>query len=107
MPGRLEGFESMLTDNPIWRRRLEGVGVISAADAIEAGVTAPVLRASGVNYDVRKAFPYCGYAQDDFEVPVGTNGDCYDRYRMRLAEMRQSRRILRHAVAHLPGAPWL
>ena len=107
MPSRIDDFESMLTDNPIWHQRLEGVGVISAADAIEAGVTGPVLRASGVNYDVRKAFPYCGYEQYDFEVPVGTNGDCYDRYRMRVAEMRQSLRILQQAVDNLPGGPWL
>src|SRR5437660_2404490 len=107
MPSRIDDFESMLTDNPIWHQRLEGVGVISAADAIEAGVTGPVLRASGVNYDVRKAFPYCGYEQYDFEVPVGKNGDCYDRYRVRVAEMRQSLRILQQAVASLPGGPWL
>jgi len=66
-----------------------------------------VLRASGVNYDVRKAFPYCGYENYDFEVPVGTNGDCYDRYRMRVAEMRQSLRILQQAVDNLPGGPWI
>ena len=107
MPGRIDDFESMLPDNPIWRRRTEGVGVISREDAIEAGVTGPVLRASGVDYDVRKAFPYCGYEQYDFEVPVGANGDCYDRYRMRVAEMRQSLRILQQAVDNLPDGPWL
>jgi NADH-quinone oxidoreductase subunit D len=107
MPGRLDDFESMLTDNPIWHQRLKGVGVISAQDAIEAGVTGPVLRASGVNYDVRKAFPYCGYENYDFDVPVGQNGDCYDRYRMRVAEMRQSLRILQQAVDNLPGGPWI
>ena len=107
MPGRLDDFESMLTDNPIWHQRLRGVGVITAQDAIEAGVTGPVLRASGVTYDVRKAFPYCGYENYDFEVPVGTNGDCYDRYRMRVAEMRQSLRILQQAVDNLPGGPWI
>ena len=107
MPGRLDDFESMLTDNPIWHQRLKGVGVISAKDAIEAGVTGPVLRASGVNYDVRKAFPYCGYENYDFNVPVGANGDCYDRYRLRVAEMRQSLRILQQAVDNLPGGPWI
>ena len=107
MPGKLDDFESMLTDNPIWHQRLKGVGVISAQDAIEAGVTGPVLRASGVNYDVRKAFPYCGYENYDFDVPLGTNGDCYDRYRMRVAEMRQSLRILQQAVDNLPGGPWI
>ncbi len=107
MPGRLDDFESMLTDNPIWHQRLKGVGVISREDAIEAGVTGPVLRASGVDYDVRKAFPYCGYEQYDFEVPVGQNGDSYDRYRMRVAEMRQSLRILQQAIDNLPDGPWL
>src|SRR2546423_1143796 len=107
MPSRIDDFESMLTDNPIWHQRLEGVGVISAADAIEAGVTGPVLRASGVNYDVRKAFPYCAYEQYDFKLPVGTNGDCYDRYRMRVQEMRESLKILQQVVDTLPSGPWL
>ena len=107
MPKRLDDFEAMLTQNPIWRQRLEGVGVLSREDAIEAGVTGPVLRASGVNYDVRKAFPYCGYEQYDFEVPTFTNGDCYDRYRQRIAEMRQSLRILQQAIDNLPDGPWI
>ncbi len=107
MPKRLDDFEAMLTENPIWRQRLEGVGVLSRQDAIEAGVTGPVLRASGVNYDVRKAFPYCGYEQYDFDVPTFTNGDCYDRYRQRIAEMRQSLRILQQAIDNLPGGPWI
>ena len=107
MPKRLDDFEAMLTENPIWRQRLEGVGVLSREDAIEAGVTGPVLRASGVNYDVRKAFPYCGYEQYDFEVPTFTNGDCYDRYRQRIAEMRQSLRIIQQAIDNLPGGPWI
>ena len=107
MPKRLDDFEAMLTENPIWRQRLEGVGVLSREDAIEAGVTGPVLRASGVDYDVRKAFPYCGYEQYDFDVPTFTNGDCYDRYRQRVAEMRQSLRILQQAIDTLPGGPWI
>ena len=107
MPSRIDDFESMLTENPIWRQRLQGIGVLSREEAIEAGVTGPMLRASGVNYDVRKAFPYCGYENYDFDVPLGQNGDCYDRYRMRVAEMRQSLRILQQAVDNLPGGPWL
>ncbi|HET9847095.1 MAG TPA: NADH dehydrogenase (quinone) subunit D [Candidatus Dormibacteraeota bacterium] len=107
MPKRLDDFEAMLTQNPIWRQRLEGVGVLSREDAIEAGVTGPVLRASGVDYDVRKAFPYCGYEQYDFEVPSFKNGDCYDRYRQRIAEMRQSLRILQQAIDTLPDGPYL
>ena len=107
MPGRIDDFESMLTANPIWKQRLSGVGVLSSRDAIEAGVTGPMLRASGVDYDVRKAFPYSGYEDYDFEVPLGNAGDCYDRYVVRVAEMRQSLRILQQALDNLPGGPSL
>src|SRR5437588_6663063 len=105
MPARIDDFEAMLTDNPIWHQRLEGVGVLTRADAIETGVTGPMLRASGVDYDVRKAFPYCGYEQYDFEVPVGTAGDSYERYLMRVREMRASLRILQQALDRLPDGP--
>ena len=107
MPARIDDFESMLTNNPIWRERTEGIGILSAKEAIEVGVTGPMLRASGVNYDVRKAFPYCGYENYEFEVPLGKNGDCYDRYLVRVAEMRQSLRILQQALDNLPDGPWL
>jgi NADH-quinone oxidoreductase subunit D len=107
MPARIDDFESMLTANPIWRQRLAGVGILSDKEAIEVGVTGPMLRASGVDYDVRKAFPYCGYEQYDFEVPLGKNGDCFDRYAVRVAEMRQSLRILQQAMDNLPDGPWL
>jgi NADH-quinone oxidoreductase subunit D len=107
MPKRIDNFEAMLTDNPIWLQRLEGVGVLTREDAIEAGVTGPMLRASGVNYDVRKAFPYCGYEQYDFNVPVRQNGDCYDRFRVRIQEMRESLKILQQALDNLPGGPWI
>jgi NADH-quinone oxidoreductase subunit D len=107
MPARIDDFEAMLSDNPIWHQRLKGVGVLSRQDAIEAGVTGPMLRASGIDYDVRKAFPYCGYEQYDFEVPLGTNGDCYDRYRLRVQEMRESLKILQQVLDSLPGGPWL
>jgi len=106
MPGRIDDFEAMLTDNPIWHQRLKGIGILSGPEAIEAGVTGPMLRASGINYDVRKAFPYCGYENYDFDVPLGTTGDCYDRYVVRIAEMRQSLRILQQALDNLPGGPW-
>jgi NADH-quinone oxidoreductase subunit D len=106
MPARIDDFESMLTNNPIWRERTEGIGILSAKDAIEVGVTGPMLRASGVDYDVRKAFPYCGYENYDFDVPLGTKGDCYDRYKVRVAEMRQSLRILQQALDNLPPGPW-
>ena len=107
MPARIDDFEAMLTANPIWRQRTQGIGILSAKEAIEVGVTGPMLRASGVNYDVRKAFPYCGYENYDFDVPLGKNGDCYDRYLMRVEEMRQSLRILQQALDNLPGGPWL
>ncbi len=106
MPGRIDDFEAMLTDNPIWHQRLKGIGILSGPEAIEAGVTGPMLRASGVNYDVRKVFPYCGYENYDFDVPLGTTGDCYDRYTVRIAEMRQSLRILQQALDNLPDGPW-
>ena len=107
MPARIDDFEAMLTKNPIWLERLRGVGPLTAEQAIEAGVTGPMLRASGVDYDVRKAFPYSGYEQYDFEVPLGRNGDCYDRYRVRVQEMRESLKILQQAKDNLPGGPWL
>jgi NADH-quinone oxidoreductase subunit D len=107
MPPRIDDFESMLTNNPIWLERLRGVGPLTAQQAIEAGVTGPMLRASGVDYDVRKAFPYCGYEQYDFDVPLGVKGDCFDRYKVRVQEMRESLKILQQAKDNLPDGPWL
>jgi len=106
MPPRIDDFESMLTNNPIWLERLRGVGVLSAADAIECGVTGPMLRGSGVDYDVRKQFPYCGYENYEFDVPLGVNGDCYDRYRVRLQEMRECLKILQQGIDRLPDGPY-
>jgi NADH-quinone oxidoreductase subunit D len=99
---RLEEMLGLLTDNRIWRNRTEGVGIISKADAIAWGLTGPNLRASGVAFDLRKDKPYSGYEQYDFDVPVGTRGDCYDRYLVRGEEMRQSVRIVKQAVAKFP-----
>jgi NADH-quinone oxidoreductase subunit D len=96
----------MLTHNPIWIERTKGLGVMTAEQAIDWGLAGPCLRASGVDYDVRKAFPYCGYEQYDFGVPVGTAGDSYERYLMRVAEMRESTKILQQAIDNLPGGPW-
>jgi NADH-quinone oxidoreductase subunit D len=104
-PSRIDDYETLLTDNPIWKRRTRGVTPMSAEDCINFGVTGPVLRASGVNYDVRKAYPYTSYEDFDFEVPLGKNGDVYDRYLVRLLEMRQSVRIIRQAVEKLPAGP--
>ena len=107
LPRRLEEYETLLTDNLIWRERTEGVALLSAEDAIRYGCTGPVLRGSGVAYDVRKAFPYGGYDEYEFDVPLGTHGDAFDRYRVRMEEMRQSRRIVLQALDRLPAGPVL
>jgi NADH-quinone oxidoreductase subunit D len=101
----LDEYETMLTDNLIWRQRHEGVGVLRPADALAYAVTGPILRASGIAYDVRKAFPYSSYDDYEFDVPVGHNGDAYDRYLVRMEEMRQSRRIVLQALDKLPDGP--
>src|SRR5207237_9983340 len=88
---RIVEYEDLLTQNRIWIGRTKGVGILTAADAIAFGVTGPVLRASGVKWDIRKAAPYAAYDQYKFEIPVGTTGDTYDRYLVRMEEMRQSR----------------
>ncbi|HZL42723.1 MAG TPA: NADH dehydrogenase (quinone) subunit D [Verrucomicrobiae bacterium] len=97
--------ETFLTRNRIFVDRTQGVGRISREDAIDYGLTGPNLRGSGVDYDLRKAHPYLVYDQLEFEVPVGTTGDCYDRYLVRIEEMRQSVRILRQCLDKLPGGP--
>lgn len=103
MPGRLQEYDALLAENPIFLRRVKGVGVISAEDAIQWGLTGPSLRGSGVAYDVRKARPYAVYDRLDFEVPIGTHGDTYDRYLVRMEEMRQSLKLITQAVDQLPG----
>jgi NADH-quinone oxidoreductase subunit D len=102
---RIDEYETLLTKNIIWRKRTQGIAVLSPEDAISFGVTGPVLRASGVNYDVRKAYPYSGYDEFDFEIPLGAKGDVYDRYLVRLMEMRQSLRIVFQAMDKLPSGP--
>ena len=107
-PKTLNEVDAMFTRNAIWCGRTQGVGMISAADAINYSLSGPMLRASGVDYDVRKDRPYLGYDQYDFDVPVGEFGDIYDRYRVRLEEMYQSNRILEQALDRLEplrGAP--
>jgi len=105
-PRRMAQLRAILDENPIWLSRIQRVGAISADDAIAWGLTGPNLRASGVAYDVRKAFPYSGYEEFDFEVPVGRHGDVYDRYVVRMAEMEQSARIVQQALEGLPEGPW-
>ena len=100
-PSKVDEFEKMLTGNRIWYDRNHGVGVLSKEDALAWSLTGPILRASGVEHDLRKAEPYSGYETYDFEVPVGTVGDCYDRYLVRVEEMRQSARICKQAVEKL------
>jgi NADH-quinone oxidoreductase subunit D len=104
-PDTLAEIDSLLTRNQIHIGRTQGVGAITAAEAINYGLTGPNLRAAGVDYDVRKDRPYYDYETYDFEVPVGEHGDCYDRYLCRMEEMRQSVSLLRQAIARLPGGP--
>jgi len=104
-PRTLDETETLLTNNNLWVGRNRDVGVINAEDAIDYGLTGPNLRASGVAYDVRKDRPYYDYDSYDFDVPLGEHGDCYDRYLVRMEEMRQSLRILRQALDRLPDGP--
>jgi len=104
-PKTLEESVRMLETNAIWAGRTVGLGAMSAQEAVNAGLSGPMLRASGVAYDVRKDFPYLDYETYDFDVPVGTAGDVYDRFLVRVEEMRQSVRILEQAVQRLPDGP--
>jgi NADH-quinone oxidoreductase subunit D len=104
-PDRIEEYENLLTENPLYVERTKGIGVISIDQALRLGVTGPSLRASGLPFDLRKAQPYSGYEQFDFEVPTATKGDTYDRYVVRMEEMRQSLRIVQQALVRLPEGP--
>ena len=104
-PNTIDEVDRMLTRNAIWVGRTIGLGVMNPEDAVNYGLTGSLLRASGVGYDVRKDFPYLDYETYDFEVPVGTNGDVYDRYLVRMEELRQSVRILAQAAKRLPDGP--
>jgi len=104
-PKVLDEIDDLLTGNRIWMKRTQGIGRISARDAVGWSLTGPNLRATGVAYDVRRAEPYSGYENYDFEVPIGSEGDAFDRYLVRLEEMRQSTRILEQALARLPEGP--
>jgi len=105
LPGRIEEYETLLNANRIWLQRTVGIGILSAEDAINLSLTGPALRGSGVNYDVRKAQPYSAYADFQFEIPVGENGDTYDRYLVRMEEMKQSALIVEQALDGLPEGP--
>lgn len=104
-PQRIKEYETLLTQNIIWLKRTKEVGIISKEDAINWGVTGPTLRGSGVKWDIRKAFPYSSYEEFEFDIPVGTIGDVYDRYIVRLREMEWSNSIVRQALERLPKGP--
>ncbi len=102
-PERLQEYHDLLTNNQLWLERTRGVGKLSKEDAIAYGASGPVLRGSGVEWDTRKVFPYSGYEQFDFDIPVGSNGDVYDRYLVRMLEMEQSLKIVNQALEGLPA----
>jgi NADH-quinone oxidoreductase subunit D len=105
MAEKVDEYEELLTHNRIWLERTKGIGVITAAQAIAIGLSGPPLRGSGVARDIRKDEPYAAYDEMKFEVPIGTNGDTYDRYLVRLEEFRQSIRIIRQSIEGLPEGP--
>jgi NADH-quinone oxidoreductase subunit D len=104
-PKAIDEYELLITKNPIWRERTVGLGKISAEDALAYGMSGPALRGSGVAHDLRKAQPYSSYDHFEFDVPVGTNGDVYDRYLCRMREMHESLRIIEQALENLPSGP--
>jgi len=105
MPGRIREYEDLLSANPIWLERTRGVGYLSPEDAVALGASGPIIRGSGVDYDVRTTNPYGGYDQYDFDVPVFHEGDCYARYLVRMEEMKQSLRIVEQCLERLPDGP--
>jgi NADH:ubiquinone oxidoreductase subunit D len=106
-PGRVDEYETLIDQNRIWLQRTKGVGVISSEEAINWGLSGPTLRGCGVPYDVRKFAPYGVYDRLDWEVPTGSNGDVYDRYRVRMEEFRQSNSIVRQCIEALPSGPFI
>jgi NADH-quinone oxidoreductase subunit D len=107
LPPKIDEYERLLTQNRIWIKRTRGIGVLSAEDAIAYGVTGPVLRGSGVKWDIRKVQPYEAYDKVEFEVPIGAHGDTYDRYIVRIQEMHQCVRIIRQCLERLAPGPIL
>ncbi len=105
-PSRLDELEEMLTGNRIWKQRLVDVGILSAKNAKEWGFTGVMARGSGIAWDLRKHAPYDGYQHVEFDIPLGQKGDCYDRYLCRMEEMRQSIRIIKQVLSHLPEGSW-
>jgi NADH-quinone oxidoreductase subunit D len=107
MPKAIDDYEALIDRSEIWLERTQGVGLLSAEDAIALGQSGPVLRGSGVDWDLRRAQPYLAYDQVDFQVPVYSEGDVYARYRVRLEEMRESVKIVEQAMRRMPGGPWI
>jgi NADH-quinone oxidoreductase subunit D len=105
MPAYIDEYDRLLKENEILLARAKGVGILSGETAINSSTAGPVLRGSGVKWDLRKNDPYSVYDRFEFEIPTGENGDCYDRYRVRVEEMRQSVRILKQAAAQIPSGP--
>jgi NADH-quinone oxidoreductase subunit D len=106
LPERLEEFDTLMTGQPIWRERLQGVGVISTEEALSLGVTGPILRSTGFAWDLRRDMPYLRYEDVDFDVLVGTYGDCFDRYAIRLNEMRESIRMVHQVLDKMPSGDY-
>ncbi|MCG6965264.1 MAG: NADH-quinone oxidoreductase subunit D [Chromatiaceae bacterium] len=104
-PALVDEYETLLTDNRIWKQRTVGIGVVTPERALQLGFTGPMLRGSGIAWDLRKKQPYAAYDQVDFDIPIGTNGDCYDRYLVRVEEFRQSARIIKQCVHWLRANP--
>jgi NADH-quinone oxidoreductase subunit D len=107
MPKAIDDYESLIDRSEIWLERTQGIGLLSADDAIALGQSGPVLRGSGVDWDLRRAQPYLAYDQVDFQVPVYAEGDVYARYRVRMEEMRESVKIVEQALRRMPGGPWI
>ncbi len=105
-PGELEVVENLLVENPIWKERTQGVGILTGAQTLDLGCSGPIARASGIAFDLRKAQPYSSYEDFDFSIPVGAVGDVYDRFLVRIAEMKESCKILQQAMDGLPEGPW-
>jgi NADH-quinone oxidoreductase subunit D len=105
MRSRLPDYDKLLTGQPIWRQRLEGVGYLPLDGCMALGATGPILRSAGLPWDLRKVEPYCGYDEYDFEVPTATEADCYARYRLRVAEMHESLKIVEQAVEKMEPGP--
>ena len=105
LPEKIDEYSNLLTGNPIFRNRLLGVGILTAEDAIALAVTGPTLRGSGVDFDLRRDMPYCGYEKFQFRVPVSNRCDCWGRYEVRLEEMRESIKIIQQALDGMPGGP--